>query len=173
MSFWWAMVMPGGALGMSDDGNRPTSSDRQATGQQPAPARCGRVRLPLPSRQPGPERVTAHDRRMPDYQLSDLKVGQPRGSESPLTLAFILESGDQVVILEGVAAAVTGAGRLQAFLDAYNRNTTGMPLPPTRESPTRRERPGRPTGCGPGSSSAGTSTCAPRPAGPSPTPPRL
>jgi hypothetical protein len=38
----------------------------------------------------------------------------------PLTLAFILESGDQVVILEGVAAAVTGAGRLQAFLDAYN-----------------------------------------------------
>jgi hypothetical protein len=37
----------------------------------------------------------------------------------PLTLAFILESGDQVVILEGVAAAVTGAGRLQAFLDAY------------------------------------------------------
>ena len=38
----------------------------------------------------------------------------------PLTLAFILESGDQVAILEGVAAAVTGAGRLQAFLDAYN-----------------------------------------------------
>jgi hypothetical protein len=31
-----------------------------------------------------------------------------------------LESGDQVVIVEGVAAAVTGAGRLQAFLAAYN-----------------------------------------------------
>jgi hypothetical protein len=31
-----------------------------------------------------------------------------------------LESGDQVVILKGVAAAVTGAGRLQAFLAAYN-----------------------------------------------------
>jgi hypothetical protein len=31
-----------------------------------------------------------------------------------------LESGDQVVIVEGVAAAVTGAGRLQAFLSAYN-----------------------------------------------------
>jgi hypothetical protein len=38
----------------------------------------------------------------------------------PLTLAFILESGDRVLILEGVAAAVTEAGRLQAFLDAYN-----------------------------------------------------
>jgi hypothetical protein len=32
-----------------------------------------------------------------------------------------LESGDEVVILEGVAAAVTGAGRLQGFLAAYNR----------------------------------------------------
>jgi hypothetical protein len=31
-----------------------------------------------------------------------------------------LESGDQVVILEGVAAAVAGAGRLQGFLAAYN-----------------------------------------------------
>ena len=31
-----------------------------------------------------------------------------------------LESGDQVVIVEGVAAAVTGAGRLQGFLAAYN-----------------------------------------------------
>jgi hypothetical protein len=31
-----------------------------------------------------------------------------------------LESGDQVVIVEGVAAAMTGAGRLQAFLAAYN-----------------------------------------------------
>jgi hypothetical protein len=31
-----------------------------------------------------------------------------------------LESGNQVVIVEGVAAAVTGAGRLQAFLAAYN-----------------------------------------------------
>ena len=31
-----------------------------------------------------------------------------------------LESGDQVVIVEGVAAAVTGVGRLQAFLAAYN-----------------------------------------------------
>ena len=31
-----------------------------------------------------------------------------------------LESGNQVVILEGVAAAVTGASRLQAFLAAYN-----------------------------------------------------
>jgi hypothetical protein len=31
-----------------------------------------------------------------------------------------LERGDQVVILEGVAAAVTGAGRLQGFLAAYN-----------------------------------------------------
>ena len=79
----------------------------------------------------------------------------------PPTLAFILESGDQVVILEGVAAAVTGAGRLQAFLDAYNAKHDWDAAPPTRESPTRRERPGRPTGCGPGSSSAGTSTCAP------------
>ena len=41
----------------------------------------------------------------------------------PLTLAFILESGDQVLILEGVAAAVTEAGRLQAFPDAYNPKT--------------------------------------------------
>jgi hypothetical protein len=31
-----------------------------------------------------------------------------------------LESGDEVVILEGVAAAVTGAGQLQGFLAAYN-----------------------------------------------------
>jgi hypothetical protein len=31
-----------------------------------------------------------------------------------------LESGDQVVIVEGVAAAMTGAGRLRAFLAAYN-----------------------------------------------------
>jgi hypothetical protein len=32
-----------------------------------------------------------------------------------------LESGDQVVIVEGDAAAMTGAGRLQGFLAAYNR----------------------------------------------------
>jgi Pyridoxamine 5'-phosphate oxidase len=31
-----------------------------------------------------------------------------------------LESGDQVVIVEGVATAMTGAGRLQGFLAAYN-----------------------------------------------------
>jgi hypothetical protein len=31
-----------------------------------------------------------------------------------------LESGNQVVILEGVAVAVTGASRLQGFLAAYN-----------------------------------------------------
>jgi hypothetical protein len=31
-----------------------------------------------------------------------------------------LESGDQVVIVEGVAAAVTGTHRLQGFLAAYN-----------------------------------------------------
>ena len=84
-----------------------------------------------------------------------------------------LESGDQVVIVEGVAAAVTGAGRLQGFLAAYNPNTTGTPLLSTTRSPTRRGRPGRPTGCGPGSSSAGTPTCEHRPAGPSLTPPRL
>jgi hypothetical protein len=35
-------------------------------------------------------------------------------------IALHLESGDQVVIVEGVAAPVTGAGRLQAFLAAYN-----------------------------------------------------
>jgi Pyridoxamine 5'-phosphate oxidase len=32
-----------------------------------------------------------------------------------------LESGSQVVIVDGVAAAVTGAGTLQAFLTAYNQ----------------------------------------------------
>jgi hypothetical protein len=31
-----------------------------------------------------------------------------------------LEYGNQVVILEGVGAAVTGAAMLQAFLAAYN-----------------------------------------------------
>jgi len=31
-----------------------------------------------------------------------------------------LDSGDQVVIVEGVAVAVSGAARLQAFLAAYN-----------------------------------------------------
>ena len=46
MSFWWAIVMPGGALGTSDDGNRPTSSD--SPGNRPAArsARCGRPGLP-------------------------------------------------------------------------------------------------------------------------------
>jgi hypothetical protein len=84
-----------------------------------------------------------------------------------------LESGDEVVILEGVAAAVTGAGQLQGFLAAYNRKYDWEPPPPTTKSLTRRGRPGRPTGCGPGSSSAGTPTCERRPAGPSPTPPPL
>jgi hypothetical protein len=32
-----------------------------------------------------------------------------------------LESGDQVVIVEGVASLLTGAGRLQEFLAAYNQ----------------------------------------------------
>jgi hypothetical protein len=84
-----------------------------------------------------------------------------------------LESGDQVVILEGVAAAMTGAGRLQRSWPPTTRNTTGTPPPPTTKSPTRRGLPGRPTGCGPGSSLAGTPTCERRPAGPSPTPPPL
>jgi hypothetical protein len=92
----------------------------------------------------------------------------------PLTLAFILESGDQVVILEGVAAAVTGAGRLQAFLDAYNpkhdwdaaaTDDEGVTDSAGAAGPAYRVRPG--------SSSAATSTCTRRPAGPSPTPPRL
>src|SRR4029450_1956137 len=95
----------------------------------------------------------------------------------PLTLAFILESGDQVVILEGVAAAVTGAGRLQAFLDAYNPKHDSEAAV-TEEGATHyarrgRGRPARPPAARPGSSSAGTSTCPRRPAGPSPTPPRL
>jgi hypothetical protein len=81
-----------------------------------------------------------------------------------------LESGNQVVIVEGVAAAVTGAGRLQAFLAAYNPKYDWTPPPPTR-SPTRRGLPGRPSGCGHASSSAGTPTCERRPAGPSTTPP--
>ena len=91
----------------------------------------------------------------------------------PLTLAFILESGDQVVILEGVAAAVTGAGRLQAFLDAYNpkhdwdaaATDEGVTDSAGAAGPAYRVRPR--------SSSTGTSTCARRPAGPSLTPPRL
>ena len=91
----------------------------------------------------------------------------------PLTLAFILESGDQVVILESVAAAVTGAGRLQAFLDAYNpkhdwdaaATDEGVTDSAGAAGPAYRVRPR--------SSSAGTSTCARRPARPSLTPPRL
>jgi hypothetical protein len=91
----------------------------------------------------------------------------------PLTLAFILESGDQVVILEGVAAAVTGAGRLQAFLDAYNPKHD-WDAAATDEGVTDSAGAAGPAyRCGPGSSSAGTSTCARRPASPSPTPPRL
>jgi hypothetical protein len=35
-----------------------------------------------------------------------------------------LDSGTEVVIVEGVAAAVTGAGRLQAFLADYNTKYT-------------------------------------------------
>jgi Pyridoxamine 5'-phosphate oxidase len=83
-----------------------------------------------------------------------------------------LESGDQVVIVEGVAAAVTGAGRLQRSWPPTTPSTTGTPSPPTTKSPTRRGRPGRPTGCGRGSPLAGTSTWQRRPAGPSPPPRR-
>jgi Pyridoxamine 5'-phosphate oxidase len=83
-----------------------------------------------------------------------------------------LESGDQVVIVEGVAAAMTGRGGCRRSWPPTTRNTTGTP-PPTTRSPTRRGLPGRPSGCGPGSSSAGTPTCERRPAGPSPTPPPL
>jgi hypothetical protein len=36
-------------------------------------------------------------------------------------LTVHLERGDQVVIVEGVAAAVTGASTLRAFVAAYNR----------------------------------------------------
>jgi hypothetical protein len=82
-----------------------------------------------------------------------------------------LESGDQVVFLEGVAAAVTGTGTLQGFLAAYNPKYDWDAAATDDGSPTRRGLPGRPTGCGRGSSSAGTPTCERRPAGPSPTPP--
>jgi hypothetical protein len=81
-----------------------------------------------------------------------------------------LESGDQVVILEGVAVAVTGGGqaavvpgRLQSQVRLGRRCQRG---------PSHRLG-GRLTGCGPGLSSAGTPTCERRSAGPSPTPPHL
>ena len=83
-----------------------------------------------------------------------------------------LESGDQVVIVEGVAAAVTGAGRLQAFLAAYNPKYDWDAAATDDGVTDSAGLPGRPTGCARGSSSAGTPTCERQPAGPSPTPRR-
>jgi hypothetical protein len=75
VSFWWAIVMPGGALGMSDDGTGQPRPTRQATGQQPARLDADGPGSPCRVVSPGLSALPAHDRRMPDYQLPNLKVG--------------------------------------------------------------------------------------------------
>jgi Pyridoxamine 5'-phosphate oxidase len=49
-----------------------------------------------------------------------------------------LESGDQVVIVEGVAAAVTGQRGCRGSWPPTTPSTTGTRPPPTTKSPTRR-----------------------------------
>ena len=56
----------------------------------------------------------------------------------PLILAFTLESGNQVVIVEGVAAAVTGRAGCRRSWPPTTPSTIGMPPPPTTRSPTPR-----------------------------------
>lgn len=85
-------------------------------------------------------------------------AGRPRPEPGSATYGLGATGRDRVT--------VTGAW------PPTTRSTTGTPSPPTKESPTRRGRLGRPTGCGHESSSGGTPTCARRLDGRSPTPPR-
>jgi hypothetical protein len=80
-----------------------------------------------------------------------------------------LESGEEVLIVEAVAAAVTGAEKLQPFLTAYNAKYEWDLFATDDGIADSAGPPGRPTECSRGSSSAGTPVCVPLPVGPSST----